>query len=143
MMDKIKSVPIPIWIGLGLILIVIFVLNNKGSGGSKQQVTAPAGPVTTATVGTQGVQSNAGTDQQLGNLSVITQGGFSQIAQQEQANSALLASLAGGMNGAGTPMQQFGNSVQASQNGSAMSNAANGTSGQNAGNNPSSVTSSR
>ena len=136
-MEKIKSVPVPIWIGLGLILIVIFVLNSKA--GSKQQVSAPVGPVTTATVGTQGAQTGAGTDQELGNLSVITQGGFAQIAQQERGNQLLLSQLAGGMNGVGTPMQQAGGTIQSSQNGAATSNAANGTPGQNAGNNPASV----
>lgn len=137
-----KKVPVPIWIGLGLVLIVILLMNR---GGSKQSTTAgtptaTAGPVTTATVGTQGAQSGAGTDQELGNLSVITQGGFAQIAQQEQSNTTLLNALANGMNGAGTPMQQMGNTVQSSQNSSAQSNAVNGTAGQNAGSNPSTVT---
>ena len=134
-MEKIKSVPVPIWIGLGLILIVIFVLNSKG--GSKQQVSAPVGPVTTATVGTQGAQSGAGTDQQLGNLSVMVQGGFSQIAQQ---NQEIMRQIAGNMNGAGPGMQQAGGAIQATQNSSALDNAANGTVGQNAGDNPSPVT---
>lgn len=133
-MEKIKSVPVPIWIGLGLILIVVFVMNSKA--GSKQQVSAPVGPVTTATVGTQGAQVGAGTDQQLGNLSVMVQGGFSQIAQQ---NQAIANQLAGQTNGVGTPMQQFGGSMQAVQNTNAVDNAANGTNGQNAGNNPSTV----
>jgi hypothetical protein len=141
MMEKIKSIPIPIWIGLGLILIVIFVINSKA--GSKQQVSAPVGPVTTATVGTQGAQTGAGTDQELGNLSVITQGGFAQIAQQERGNQLLLSQLAAGMNGVGTPMQQTGGTIQSSQNGSAQSNAVNGTPGQNAGNNPSTVNTSQ
>lgn len=137
MMEKIKSVPIPIWIGLGLILIVIFVLNNKSGGQAKQTETAPVGPVTTATVGTQGAQMGAGTDQELGNLSVMSQSGFAQIAQQ---NAAIAAKLGVNLNGGGTSMQQFGNAIQASQNGFAGDNAMNGTTGQNAGNNPSTVT---
>lgn len=132
-MDKIKSVPIPIWIGLGLVLIVIFLLNNK-KGSSQQQVSAPVGPVTTATVGTQGAQAGAGTDQQLGNLSVIVQGGFSQLAQQ---NRDLASQIAGNMNGTG--MTSVGGAVQQTQNNNATNNATNGTTGQNAGNNPSSV----
>lgn len=138
MMEKIKSVPIPIWIGLGLILIVIFVLNNKSGGQAKQTTTtAPVGPVTTATVGTQGAQMGAGTDQELGNLSVMSQSGFAQIAQQ---NAAIAAKLGVNLNGGGTPMQQFGNAIQVSQNQSASDNAVNGTTGQNAGNNPSTIT---
>lgn|SRR5215469_5250591 len=137
-MEALKKVPIPIWIGLGLVLILILLMNRGGS--SQPPQTAAAGPVTTATVGTQGSQAGAGTDQELANLSVITQGGFAQIAQQEQGNQLLLTQLAGGMNGVGTPMQQAGGSIQASQNGSAASNAQSGTPGQNAGNNPSPVT---
>ena len=135
-MEKIKSVPVPIWIGLGLILIVIFVMNSKS--GSKQQINAPVGPVTTATVGTQGAQMGAGTDQELANLSVITQSGFAQIAQQHRE---MAKQIAGNMNGAGPNMQQIGNAVQATQNSSAQDNALNGTTGQNAGSNPSSMSS--
>ena len=137
MMEKIKSVPIPIWIGLGLILIVIFVMNSKA--GSKQQVSAPVGPVTTATVGTQGAQTGAGTDQEIANLSVITQSGFAQIAKQHQD---MAKQIVGNMNGAGSNMQQLGNAIQSAQNSSAQDNALNGTTGQNAGANPSAVTSS-
>ena len=132
-----KKVPLPIWIGLGLVLIVILLMNRGGSQQQAPAQTAPVGPVTTATVGTQGAQSNAGTDQQLGNLSVITQGGFAQIANQ---NEAIMNQIASGMNGVGTPMQQAGGAVQSVQNGSAAGNAANGTTGQNAGSNPSAVT---
>lgn len=135
-MEKIKSVPIPIWIGLGLILIVIFVMNSKAGAAKAPPKTAPVGPVTDATVGTQGSQRGAGTDQQLGNLSVLTQGGISQILQQEQANNALMTGIANRMNGVGTPMQQFGGAIQATQNGSAQTNALNGTAGQNSGINP-------
>src|SRR5215471_9716151 len=134
MMEKIKSIPVPIWIGLGLILIVIFVMNSKG--GSKQQVTAPVGPVTTATVGTQGVQAGAGTDQEIANLSVITQSGFAQIAQQHHD---MAQQIAGNMSGVGPTMQQMGSAVQASQNSAASNNATNGTTGQNAGSNPSNL----
>lgn len=140
-MEMLKKVPIPIWIGLGLVLIVILLM-SRNTGGSQQTagpVTAPAGPVTNATVGTQGSQGGAGTDQELGNLSVLTQGGFAQIAQQEQGNQLLLARLAGG-NNVGTPMQQFGSTIQSTQNDAALTNASNGTTGQNAGNNPSPVT---
>jgi hypothetical protein len=144
MIEKIKSVPIPIWIGLGLILIVIFVLNMKSNSSSNATpsapVTATAGPVTTSTVGTQGSQNSPGTDQELGNLSVITQSGFAQIAQQEQGNNQLLTGIANGMNGVGPGMRQFGGTIQSSQNGSAANNAVNGTPGQNAGATPSSVT---
>lgn len=116
---------------------------SRNTGGSSQQtagpVTAPAGPVTNATVGTQGSQGGAGTDQELGNLSVMNQSGFAQIAQMEQSNSALLTTLANGMNGNGTTMQQFGSSIQNAQNGAAASNAVSGTTGQNAGNNPSTM----
>lgn len=139
--EMFKKVPLPIWIGLGLVLIIILLMNR---GGSKQSqavaggnVTAPAGPVTNATVGTQGAQGGAGTDQELGNLSVITQSGFSQIAQQNQQLASQLAANAA--NGVGTPMQNVGAAVQSSQNGSAQSNATGGTPGQNAGSNPSRV----
>lgn len=132
-MEKIKSVPVPIWIGLGLILIVIFVLNSKGGSKQQQNVSAPVGPVTTATVGTQGAQAGAGTDQEIANLSVITQSGFAQIAQQ---HADMAKQIAGNMGGAGPAMQQVGTGIQATQNGSAQTNAVNGTAGQNAGNNP-------
>jgi hypothetical protein len=138
MMDKFKSVPLPIWIGLGLVLIVILLM-NRSSGKNAQNpapsTTAPVGPVTTATMGTQGAQSNAGTDQQLGNLSVITQGGFAQLAAQ---NQALASQIAGNMNGSG--MTPAGSAVQQTQNTNAQSNATNGTTGQNAGSNPVPVT---
>lgn len=146
MMDFIKKIPLPIWIGLGMVLILIVVMANRQSANSQSNavagggVTAAAGPVTTATVGTQGTQAGAGTDQQLGNLSQITQSGFSQIASQEQGNQILLSELAGGMSGVGTPMQQVGGAIQSSQNGSAANNATNGTTGQNAGTSPSPVT---
>jgi|SRR5215472_13282424 len=140
--EMFKKVPLPIWIGLGLVLLIILLMNRGGS--SSQQVaggqpTAAAGPVTTSTVGTQGAQAGAGTDQQLANLSTILQGGFEQIAWQEQNNTTLINSLASGMNGAGTPMQQMGNAIQSSQNSDAKSNAAHGTVGQNAGSNPSNI----
>jgi hypothetical protein len=138
--EMFKKVPLPIWIGLGLVLIVILLMNRGGSSSQQQTTaatpTAAAGPVTNATVGTQGSQAGAGTDQELGNLSVLTQGGFAQIAQQEQGNQALLTQLAGGMPNVGTPMQQFGTSIQSSQNTSATGNATSGTVGQNAGSNP-------
>lgn len=135
MLERLKKIPVPIWIGLGLVLIVIFLMNgskSKSSDNAPAQ-TAPVGPVTTATVGTQGAQSGAGTDQQLGNLSVMTQSGFAQIAQQQQA-------ILDGMNGHGTTMQQFGHSMQRVQNGSARENAIGGTPGQNAGSDPTTVT---
>lgn len=145
MMDLFKKIPLPIWIGLGLVLILIVVMGNRSSSQSQPSstvaggnVTSAAGPVTNATVGTQGAQNSPGTDQELGNLSVMTQSGFAQIATQEQQNSALLSQLTTG-NGSGTPMQQFGTNVQAAQTTSAASNATNGTVGQNAGSNPSSV----
>lgn len=119
-MEKLKSIPVPIWIGLGLILILMFVMNGKSAKQSAPPVTAP---VTDQTVGSQGSQSGAGTDQQLGNLSVLTQGGISQIQQQQQADHELLMQLQNGMNGVGTPMQQFGGSIQKSQNGYAQHKA--------------------
>jgi hypothetical protein len=116
---------------------------NRGGSSQAQNpapsTTAPVGPVTTATVGTQGAQAGAGTDQELANLSSITQGGFEQIAWQQQNNQALLNGIASGMNGIGTPMQQMGGAVQATQNGSAMQNATTGTVGQNSGSNPSTM----
>jgi hypothetical protein len=140
MKEMFKKVPLPIWIGLGLILIVILLMNRGGSKPSTTtasgNVTAPVGPVTTSTMGTQGAQSGAGTDQELANLSSITQGGFEQINWQNQSIAKMLA---GNMTGIGTPMQQFGNSMQANQNQSAASNAQSGTPGQNAGSNPSTV----
>jgi hypothetical protein len=141
--EMFKKVPLPIWIGLGLVLIVILLMNRGGSSSSNQQQTtaatptAAAGPVTTATVGTQGTQGGAGTDQELGNLSVLTQGGFSQIAQQDQQLTTQLASLQA--NGVGTPMQQFGGAIQSTQTTSAQTNATNGTPGQNAGSSPSTM----
>lgn len=138
--EMFKKVPLPIWIGLGLVLIIILLMNRSSGSQSQQtagQPTAAAGPVTTATVGTQGSQGGAGTDQELGNLSVITQSGFSQVAQQnQQIMSELQANMA---NGVGPPMQQVGGAMQQTQNGSAQNNAVNGTPGQNAGSNPSSV----
>lgn len=134
-MEELKKVPMPMWIGLGLILIVIVIM-NRNAGQQQQQATpvaAPVGPVTTATVGTQGAQVGAGTDQQLANLSVITQSGFAQLTQQ---NQQLARSVAGGMNGVGPTMQQVGSSMQSVQNSSAADNATNGTVGQNAGTNP-------
>lgn len=142
MKEMFKKVPLPIWIGLGLVLILILLMNRGGSKSSQTAAppTAAAGPVTTATVGTQGAQSGAGTDQELGNLSSISQSGFEQLVQQQQTNQALLVKLNNGMTGAGTPMQQFGGSMQNVQSGGAADNASNGTVGQNAGSNPSTVT---
>lgn len=143
-MDRIKSVPMPIWIGLALVLIVIFLMNGKKSSPPPAQTTA--GPVTASTVGTPGAQSNAGTDQQLGNLSQMTQGGFAQILQNEQAMQDQIAQLqsgdrtglrqtvtvpasdsarfiAFGMNGSGTGMTQFGGSIQSAQNIAARNSA--------------------
>lgn len=135
-MEKLKSVPLPIWIGLGLVLVVIFIANSGGQKATSQQT---AGPVTGSTVGTQGTQPSAGTDQQLGNLSQITQGGFEQIANQEKGTQEMLASLGANMNGVGTGQQQFGGSMQTVQNNTAIRNAANGIAGQNAGQNPADV----
>lgn len=138
--EMFKKVPLPIWIGLGLVLIIILLMNRSSGSQSQQtagQPTAAAGPVTTATVGTQGSQGGAGTDQELGNLSVITQSGFSQIAQQNQQIASQLAANAA--NGVGTPMQNVGAAVQSSQNSSAQTNATSGTPGQNAGSNPSNM----
>lgn len=117
--ERLKHIPVPIWIGLGLVLIVIFLLS-----GSKKSAPA-SGPVTDATVGAQGTQAGAGTDQQLGNLSQITQGGFSQIERNSQQQTGFLQSLANGMSGVGTPMQQFGGSIQSTQNEHALGSAAN------------------
>ena len=138
--EMFKKVPLPIWIGLGLVLLVILLMNRGGSSSSQAgaTTTAPVGPVTTATVGTQGAQAGAGTDQELANLSSIAQSGFEQIAWQEQNNTQLLNSISGGMNG-GTGMQNFGGSMQGTQNGTATINAGSGTPGQNAGSNPVSV----
>jgi hypothetical protein len=146
MIEKIKSVPMAIWIGLALVLIVIFLMNNHKSSSAPPQPQTTPGPVTASTVGTPGAQSNAGTDQQLGNLSQMTQGGFAQILQQEQAMQDEIAQLqsgdrtgltqtasvpasftssfiANGMNGAGTGMTQFGGSMQNAQNVSALNSA--------------------
>ena len=143
-MEVLKKIPLPLWIGFGLILVVIVFVSSKSQQPSNAQTTA--GPVTSNTVGTPGMQSNAGTDQQLGNLSQITQGGVAQIIQNQQAMQneiALLQSgnrtgltqtasvpatgptaqqLASGMNGVG--MSAFGGSIQDSQNASAQNNAA-------------------
>lgn len=78
MLEKLKSIPMPIWIGLGLVVILVIFTSSKSSSSS-------SGGVTAGTVGTQGSQAGAGTDQELGNLSQITQSGFSQIMQNEQA----------------------------------------------------------
>lgn len=129
-LEKLKHIPIPIWIGLGLVLIFILLMNRSSSSGTT------AGPVTANTVGSQGSQTGAGTDQQLGNLSQMQQTGFNQIMQQNQnSGNAILAAL----NGIGTNMQQFGGSIQANQNAAAASNAVVGTVGQNAGVQPSGV----
>jgi hypothetical protein len=116
--ERLKHIPIPIWIGLGLVLVIILLTN-------KPKTVTGAGPVTGATVGTQGSQAGAGTDQQLGNLSSITQSGFSQIAKNEQTQTGLLQGLYSGMNGVGTPMQQFGGAIQSTQLDHAVNNAAN------------------
>lgn len=128
--ERLKHIPVPIWIGLGLVFIVIVLLNNK------PKVQTGAGPVTAGTVGTQGSQAGAGTDQQLGNLSNITQSGFSQIAQNEHTQTGLLQNLVGGMNGIGTPMQQFGGSIQSTQTNHAVNNAANTNGAQPVTSNP-------
>lgn len=128
--ERLKHIPIPIWIGLGLVLIVIFLLN------SKPKAQAGAGPVTDATVGSQGTQAGAGTDQQLGNLSQITQGGFAQIERNEKVQTGLLSQLAAGMGGVGTSMTQFGGTIQSSQNNHALGNAANTSGAQPVTSNP-------
>jgi len=142
--EKLKSIPTPIWIGLGLVLIVIFLF-----GGRK---TTGGGPVTGATVGAQGAQGNAATDQAVGNLSQMTQTGFNQIMENqkailqneavlqtgqrtgfsqtvslEQQNQNLLTQLKNGMGGYGTTYTQMGSSIQNSQNQSAGNNAYSGT----------------
>ena len=132
-MDHLKKVPTPIWIGLVMVVIVIF-LSNKSSSAPPE--TTP-GPVTSSTVGTQGTQSNAGTDQQLGNISQINQGGFAQILDQEQAQTDILQQLANNMNGIGTPMQQFGGSIQHTQNQDATLSATLNHSGQPVASHPS------
>lgn len=133
--ERLKKVPLPIWIGLGLAFIIVFVMSpkkaqNQGQQAGPVQYPAQAGPVTTATMGTQGAQVGAGTDQQLGNLSQVTQGGFAQLAQQDQS---ILSHLAGGMSGVGTGMTQMGSAMQNTQNASAQLNAIGGTTGQNTG----------
>lgn len=105
--------------------------SNSSSNGSS------SAPVTGNTVGSSGTQAGAGTDQQLGNLSQMTQTGFNQIAQQEGTNADLLKQINDNLTGIGTTMQQFGSSIQNIQNGNAQSNASGGTTGQNAGSSPS------
>lgn len=124
--EKLRQIPIPIWIGLGLVVILVVFMASKSSssGGTPANTTATQNqPVTNATVGTQGSQPGAGTDQELGNLSQITQAGFGEIAQNERVQTGLLTNLNGGMNGIGTPMTQFGGAIQQSQNGAAQTNA--------------------
>jgi hypothetical protein len=129
--EVLKKVPLPLWIGLGLVLIVIVLLGGKSSSSqSQQQPQTTPGPVTASTVGQQGSQAGAGTDQELGNLSQITQGGFAQIHENEKVQTGLLQSIQANMNGVGTPMQQFGNSIQTTQNDFAATNAAQTASGQ-------------
>jgi signal transduction histidine kinase len=139
-LEKLKHIPIPIWIGLGLVLIFILLMNRNSSSSSG----TTAGPVTGATVGSQGSQAGAGTDQQLGNLSQMNQTGFNEIMHQEQASadqqSGMLQSILANMNtGVGTTMHQLGGSIQTAQNATAQVNAVNGTAGQNAGTQPSGV----
>jgi hypothetical protein len=134
--EKLRQIPIPIWIGLGLVVIFIVFISSKNS--SNAQSSAPAtsttatqnNPVTDATVGTQGAQPAAGTDQELGNLSQITQSGFGEIAQNERVQTGLLQSLNGNMSGIGTPLTQFGSAIQTTQSQSAMQAAANYSNGQ-------------
>lgn len=114
-------------------VIVIFLLNS--SSNKKAQTTAgtanaPSGPVTNSTVGSTGIQAGAGTDQELANLSQITQGGFSQIQQNEKVQTGLLAQLTGNMNGIGSPMSQFGGAIQTTQTGAAQNNATASATGQ-------------
>lgn len=143
MMERLKHIPLPIWIGLALVLIVIFLVNSKQSA---PQPTA--GPVTSSTVGTAGQQPNAGTDQQLGNLSQTTQGGFAEVLRNQESMQREIAVLQSGDrtglqqtatvppangnqwlwemsngNGVGTGMTQFGSNIQNSQNTSAANNA--------------------
>lgn len=124
--ERLKHIPIPIWIGLGLVVIFIVFLSSKKSSAA----ASTGAPVTDATVGTQGSQSGAGTDQQLGNLSQITQAGFADIAKHEQANSDLISQIGSNMSGVGTPLQQFGGAIQATQNGAAQQTAAAYSGGQ-------------
>lgn len=111
--EKLKKIPMPVWIGLGIIILFILFMGRKQ--------TTTAGPVTGATVGAQGAQPNAGTDQQLGNLSQINQTGFSDILRQQRAigeqQSSTLNDLISRMNaGAGTTMTAMGSAIQGSQN---------------------------
>lgn len=133
-LEKLKTIPVPIWIGLGLVLILIILMGNKSN---QNQTASSATPVTGNTVGSSGAQAGAGTDQQLGNLSQMTQTGFNQIAQQEGTNAGLLQQINDNLTGIGTTMQQFGSSIQTAQNASATANASNGTVGQNSGSSPS------
>lgn len=124
MLDKLKSIPVPIWIGLAIVVIVVLLLNNKSASSAQQQQPVSAStPVNDQTVGAQGSQAGAGTDQELANLSQITQGGFAQIQNNERVQTGLLTQIRSGMTGVGTPMQQFGGAIQTSQNGWAMDNA--------------------
>lgn len=134
--EKLKSIPVPIWIGLGLVVIAVVFLSSKSSSSGGQPVASTDttatqnAPVTNATVGTQGSQPAAGTDQELGNLSQITQAGFGEIAQNERMQTGLLQSLNGGMSGVGQPLTQFGGAIQSTQHDAAQQTAANGTGGQ-------------
>lgn len=142
MLEKLKHIPIPIWIGLGLVFIFILLMNrNSSSSGTT------AGPVTANTVGSQGSQAGAGTDQQLGNLSQMMQTNQNQLMQSQQAGLHEIASqnaqsanaIMSALSGVGGNMQQLGSAVQTSQNASAQQNAVSGTAGQNAGMQPSGV----
>jgi hypothetical protein len=130
--EKLKHIPIPIWIGLGLVLILIIFMSSKSSSSG-----STAGPVTSNTMGSSGSQPGAGTDQELGNLSQITQAGFADISKNEQTNTGLLQAMSSSMSGVGTGMTQFGGAVQSTQNGSAQTTAANYSGGQPVNNHPS------
>jgi len=120
--ERIKSIPVPIWIGLAIILILLFVF------GSRKQQTA--GPVTSATVGTQGAQPGAGTDQQLGNLSQIYQTGFNNIRMHEEENSQLLRQIAARAPAGSSVFTGMGSGIQQTQIDHAQANAMLGSGGQ-------------
>jgi hypothetical protein len=145
--ERIKRIPVPIWIGLALVILLLMIM-----GGRKR---ATAGPVTDATVGAQGVQPGAGTDQQLGNLSQTFQTGFNDLRKHEQANSEAMANLQSGyqtgftqtaqleqgnqnllqqilaaMQGHTSSFTGMGSAIQQTQNQAAAANASNTMSGQ-------------
>lgn len=128
--ERMKSIPMPVWIGLGLAILVVLWMSAKTSS------KATSKPVTDATVGAQGTQSNAGTDQQLGNLTQIFQSGFRQMLTQDKESTELLSTQIAGMGTSAGSFQPIGGSIQNSMNGTASNSATAHAGGQQVTNAP-------